>query len=151
MTNICASSVIEQLCLDVLEVKDNMLHAKISQSLSANEHHSNNFPFRMGDHVVLSTLHRQQDYKVKGKKWVAKFMPRYDGPYKITDTTPEISTVTINLPNHPNVFPTFHTSQIQPFVENDDALFLNRQLEEPAPVFVNNKEEFIIDQILDKR
>jgi hypothetical protein len=112
VADICASSIVERLCLDILEAKNNMLQAKISQSLATNEHHSNDFPFRKGDHVILSTLYRQQDYKSNCKMCVAKFMPHYNGPYEITNTAPEISTITINLPNHPNFFLTFHTSQV---------------------------------------
>jgi hypothetical protein len=41
------------------------------------------------------------------------------------------------------MFPTFHTSQVRPFVENDKELFPGCKSEEPPPVFVNDKEEFL--------
>jgi hypothetical protein len=150
-TDIRATDIIERLQLDVLEAKDNMIRAKISQSLAANEHRTDEFPFVKGGRVVLSMLHRRQDYKAKGEKRVAKFMPRFDGPYLVTDTAPEISTVTIDLPNHPNTFPTFHTSQVRPFMENDKELFPGRELDEPPPVFVEDEEEYFVDRILDER
>jgi hypothetical protein len=128
-----------------------MIRAKISQSLAVNEHCTDEFPFEKGGHIVLSTLHRQQDYKAKGEKRVAKFMPRFNGPYLVMDTAPEISTVMIELPNHPNTFPTFHTSQVQPFVENDRELFPGCELDEPPLVFVEDKEEYFVDRILDER
>jgi len=128
-----------------------MIWAKISQSLAANEHHTNEFLFVKGGQVVLSTLHRWQDYKAKGEKRVAKFMPHFDGPYLVTDTAPEISTVTINLPNHPNTFPTFHTSQVRPFMENNKELFPGCKLDEPLSVFVKDKEEYFVDHILDEQ
>jgi hypothetical protein len=65
--DICASSVVERLCLDVLEAKDNMLQAKISQFLTTNEHRSNDFPFRKGDCVVLSMLHSSKTTSLKVK------------------------------------------------------------------------------------
>jgi hypothetical protein len=37
--------------------------------------------FVVGDRVMLSTLHRRKAYMQKGDKRVAKFMPRFDGPY----------------------------------------------------------------------
>jgi hypothetical protein len=45
VTNIHAMSVIKQLELDMLELKDNLLQAKISQSLATNRHHTDHFPF----------------------------------------------------------------------------------------------------------
>jgi hypothetical protein len=81
---------------------------------------------------------------------VVKFMPCYNGPYEVTDTASEISTVTINLPNYPNSFPTFHTSQVRPFVENDKNLFPAHQLDEPVSIYVDDQEEFYIDHILDE-
>jgi hypothetical protein len=65
----------------VLEVQDNLLHVKISRSVEANKHRSLTFPFTIGSRVCLTTLHRCNEYKAKGEKCVAKFMPHYDGPY----------------------------------------------------------------------
>ena len=78
-------------------------------------------------------------------------MPRFDGPYLVTETTLEISMVTIDLSNHPNTFPTFHTSQVCPFIENNNTLFPGWELEEPPPVFVNDEGEFFVNHILDER
>ena len=76
-------------------------------------------------------LNRQWDYKLKGEKHVAKFMPHYDGPYIMTDTAAEVSTITVDMPNNPNTFPTFHTSQALLFVENDKDLFPSQEQEQP--------------------
>lgn len=65
--DIWAIDVIEHLQTDIKEAQDNFLWAKISQSLSANEHYSNDFPFKKGNKVVLSTLHRHREYKAKDK------------------------------------------------------------------------------------
>jgi hypothetical protein len=151
ITDIRATTVIEKLQQDVLEAKDNMLRAKTAQSLAVNVHRADAFPFQKNDRVLLSTLHRRQDYKAKDDKRVAKFMPRYDGPYRVTETAPEISTVTVELPNHPNMFPTFHSSQVHPFIENDPELFPARTLAKPPPVFINDEEEFFVERILDER
>ena len=78
-------------------------------------------------------------------------MPRYDGPYVITDTVPDISTVTIDLPNNPQMFPTFHTLQVLPFVENDPSLFPSHELSKPPPIIIDSEQEFFIERILDKR
>jgi hypothetical protein len=53
LEDICASDVIRWLTLDVKEAQDNMLRAKLSQSLVVNEHRTDDFPFEKGGRVVL--------------------------------------------------------------------------------------------------
>jgi hypothetical protein len=50
--------MISQIETDVAEAKDNLLQAKIFQSHYANLHRSPEIPFKIGDKVMLSTLHR---------------------------------------------------------------------------------------------
>ncbi|KAF8218785.1 hypothetical protein L208DRAFT_1347384 [Tricholoma matsutake] len=69
-------------------------------------------------------------------------MPRYDGPYIVTDTAAEVSTITVDMPNNPNTFPTFHASQALPFVENDKDLFPSQEQEQPQPVVIEGEEEY---------
>jgi len=123
VADVDAWHVICRLESDIMEAQDNLLKAKISQSIQSNKHHSLKFPFTVGSHVHLSTLHCRNEYKLKGDKCVAKFMPRFNGPYTIIDLDEDHSTVTLDLPNSPNVHPTFHTSEVLPFVESDTALF----------------------------
>ncbi|CAA7264090.1 unnamed protein product [Cyclocybe aegerita] len=146
-----AWDLIRKLETDTWEAQDNLLKAKISQSFFANKNRQLTFPFKVGDRVVLSTVHRRQEYKAPGKKRVAKFMPRYDGPYRITDVDEDHSTVTLNLPNSPNMFPVFHTSQVKPFTENDATLFPSREFEKPLPIVTENGEEYYIRDIIDER
>ena len=146
-----ASEVIERLASDTMEAKDNLLRAKTDQAISANLHRADDFPFQVGGKVMLSTLHRRHEYKSKGQHRVAKFMPRYDGPYTIVEVHAACSTVTLDMPNSPNVFPVFHSSQVKPFKPNDPLLFPSRELERPQPVIIDGHEEFIIDCILDER
>jgi len=135
-----------------MEVQDNLLKAKISQSIQSNKHCSLKFPFTVGSHVCLSMLHHQNEYKSKGDKRVTKFMPRFDGPYMIIDLDKDHSTVTLDLPNSPNVHPTFHTSEVLPFVKSDTALFPSRKFAEPIPIITSDgQEEFYIDRIIDAR
>ena len=106
-----------------MEAQDNLIGAKIDQAAYANEHRSSAFPFRIGDRVVLSTKHRRHDYKSSNHYHAAKFMPRYDGLYRIMATDEHHSTVMLDLPEKPHIFPVFHTSEVQPFTENDAQLF----------------------------
>ena len=78
-------------------------------------------------------------------------MPRFDGPFVIKNTDEKHSTVTLDLPNQPNIFPIFHTSKIRPFSENNDSLFPSRALIPPNPLIIKGQQEFFIDKIVDKR
>ena len=49
------------------------------------------------------------------------------------------------------MFPTFHTSQVLPFVENDSSLFPSRTLQQPPPVIIDSEEAYYVDGILDER
>jgi hypothetical protein len=148
--DICALDVIQRLEADINEAKDNLTATKILQSIQANNYRADNFSIKAGDHVLLSTLHRHNEYKKKGEKRVAKFMPHFNRPYNVTNTIYTHSTVTLDLPNKPHIFPTFHMSQITPFIENDNTLFPSRELSKPPPVMIDEAEEFFIDRILDE-
>jgi hypothetical protein len=151
LRDIRAEDVIRRLEDDMQEAQDNLLYAKTSQSLYANVHRADNFPLELDDRVLLSTLHRRRQYKQKGDRRTAKFMPCFDGPYTITDIDNAHSTVTLDLPQSSNVFPTFHMSQVIPFTENDADLFAARELEQPPPVIVDDEEEYYVDRIIDER
>ena len=132
----------------MLEVQDNLLKAKISQSLQAKKQQLLKFPFSIGSRVRLSTLHRRKEYTAKGEQRVVKFMPRFDGPYTIIDMDKQHSTVTLHLPNSPNIHPTFHTSEVLPYIESDTMLFPSRCFEEPNPIITNDgDEEYYIERI----
>ena len=109
--------VIRKLETDVFEAQDNLLKAKLLQAVNAKKHRTLTFPFTVGSCIGLSTLHRCTEYKAKGEKCMEKFMPHHDGPYTIVDTDEQHSTVTLDLPNSTNIFPTFHMSQVIPYIE----------------------------------
>ena len=83
---------------------------------------------------------------------MAKFMPRFNGPYTIVDIDEENSPVTLDLPNSPNIFPTFHTSVVVPYLENDMTLFLGREFCKPTPITTKEgTEEYFTRDIIDER
>ena len=146
-----AKSVIEHMNHDMWEAQDNLLKAKIAQAQQANEKCLNKFPFKISQCVWLSTLHWRQEYKSRDQKRVVKFMPRYDGPYKITKIDPEHSTMTLDVPHSPQIYPVFHISKVLPFIKNNESLFPSWVQHEPEPVSVNNNLEYVIDRIIDER
>jgi hypothetical protein len=79
-------------------------------------------------------------------------MPRFDGPYTIVSANPESSTYTLDLPEHTNVYPTFHVSELKRHVPNNAELFPSRELQRPSPIVTpKGSEEWEIEKILDKR
>ncbi len=142
-----ARAVISHIYNAVKDAKDNLLVAKITQAFESNKNRDSNktFPYKIGDSVLLSTLHRRSEYLSGNGKRVAKFLPRFDGPYPVIDTHPEASTVTLDLPNQPNVFPTFHIHLIKPFIPNDDNKFPHRA------VRVTDTSEFFVETIIDHK
>jgi hypothetical protein len=64
---------------------------------------------------------------------VAKFFPRYNGPYDIIDMHLATSNYTLELPNSPNTYPTYHTSELKLFVPNDSSLFPSHKLAQLLP------------------
>jgi hypothetical protein len=133
-----AQSLITQLHNDIAEAKDNLLQAKVFQMHFTNKNRSPEIPFNIGDQVMLSTLHRRQEFKRKGEKRAAKFFPCYDGPYDIINTHPESSNYTLELPNSPNTYPTYHASELQPFVPNDPILFPDREYNRPKLILTDS-------------
>src|ERR1700683_2226576 len=110
--------LIKTIKRDVAEAKDNLIQVKVFQTHYANLNRSPNLPFNIGDKVMLLTLHRRQEYKKKGEKQAAKFFPRYDSPYNITDVHTETLNYTLKLPNSPNMFPTYHASELKAYLPN---------------------------------
>ena len=78
-----ACIVLQRLEDNIQAAKDNLLLAKVSQAAQKNKGHSAEKPYAIGDRVMLSIFHQWRDYVQKGQNHVAKFMPRFNGPYMI--------------------------------------------------------------------
>jgi hypothetical protein len=140
-----ARALLTHLHKSLNEAKDNLLTAKISQAFEANKSRNASapFPYNVGDSILLSTLHRRKEYLSQNGKQAAKFIARFDGPYAVIDTHPSASTVTLDLPSSPNIFPTFHISLIKPFHPNNDIEYPHRA--------INDQQEFFVESIIDHR
>lgn len=138
------------MIVDVAEAKDNLLAAKVSQSHRTNALRGKQVLCKEGDLVMLSTFNRRCDYKCKGEKCVAKFMPCWDGPYQVEKTHPETSNYMLVLPNSPHAFATFHVLQLKSHCANDVSLFPGQAHAAPGPVMTNEGlEEYFINKIVD--
>ena len=101
--------------------------------------------------VVLSTAHWRCEFRAGNPNCIAKFMACFDGLFLIKSTDMKHSTVTLDLPNLPNIFPVFHTLEVWAFTENNDGLFLSKALIPPEPVNINSHQEFCINKIVDEK
>ena len=147
-----AREVVSKLHEDTEEAKDKLLMAKVQQAFHANKTRSIDYDLKIGDKVMLSTLHRRREYRNGHEGRAAKFFPRYDGPYTIIDHFPKFSTYTLEMPNSPNVFPTFHASELKPHVANDASLFPSREHARPGPIVTaKGIEEYAVERIVDER
>jgi len=147
-----AQAVLQQVQGYTWEAKDNLFRAKVDQAHQANKYRTKEDVFKVGEQVMLSTKHRRRQYTKKGDKRTAKFFPRFDGPYMITDAHPETSNYTLSMPDHSNIFPTFHASELQRFRPNNDNLFPSRRHNPPGPLVTEDGlEEFFVDKIIDAR
>jgi hypothetical protein len=98
---------------------------------------------------MLATLHRRQEYKYRGEKCVAKFFPRFDGPYTVTNAFLKTSSYTIDMPNL-EVYPTFHTSELKQYNTNDATAYPSHELAHPGPIVTpDGLEEFFVQDIID--
>lgn len=147
-----AELIISELLKDEKEALDNLLQAKVQQAHYANTYRGPEVVYVVGDKVMLSTMNRRTMFKNKAEKRVAKFFPRWDGPYTVTKTHPEASTYTLDLPNQPNVFDVFHAGKLKPYHTNDSELFPSRERSQPGPVLTEDGlEEHLIEEIIDAK
>lgn len=87
-------TVLNTVTTNVGDTKDNFLAAKVPQVHSASNSRGKKVVYELGDWVMLSTLNGR----------AAKFMPRWDGPYKVDKTHHETSNYRLILPNNPGTF-----------------------------------------------
>lgn len=145
------ADLIRLIDLNVSEAKDNLLLAKTIQAFHANQRRGPEEHFKKGDKVMLATLHCRQEYKHRSEKRVAKFFPRFDGPYSVTNSHPESSSYTLDMSNS-EVYPVFHASELKRYHPNDPVAYPSRELERPGPILTpDGLEEFLVQEIIDSR
>lgn len=147
-----ARALIQQLETDIADACDSLVLAKVNQARHANKHRGKEDAYAVGDYVMLATFHRRRDYMQKGDGRVAKFMPRYDGKYRVIAAFPDRSTYRLELPNSHGKFATFHSSQLKRYIENDPFAFPGHELSRPPPIVMENgMEEWEVESIIEHR
>jgi Chromo (CHRromatin Organisation MOdifier) domain len=145
-----AGDFIEHLQHDVEDAKDNLMLAKITQTYQQSKHCGPEPDYMINNMVMLSTKNRRQEFNKKGEKHMAKFFPRWDGPYRISDCHQSASTYTLDIKHH--TYPVFYASELKPWHANDDSLFPGRTRSQPGPIVTpNGLEEFLIQDIINSQ
>ena len=133
-----------------LAAKDNLLATKIMQAHFANKDRNGEPHYNVGNKVLLATGHWWQEYTQAKDGCITKFMPWYDGPYKVIHADPDDSTYHLQLPATSKVHPNFHVSQLRPFLPNNDEQYPRRKHVMPGPIVtVEGNTEYFIDKLLD--
>src|SRR5882757_1210766 len=107
-----ARKMIAQIEADVDEAKDALLGAKIMQAFFANRARGDEDVYLVGDKVMLATLHRRREFKAGDNTRVAKFFPRWDGPFIVTRSLAEPSSYSLGFSGSSRAFPDLHRSQL---------------------------------------
>jgi hypothetical protein len=124
-----ARSIISQIEADIAEAKDALIGTKVMQAFFTNKNRGCEEAYCVNDRVMLATLHHHREFKSADKSRVAKFFPRWDGPFTVTRSFPETSSYSLDLPNLPNMFPTYHASLLKRHNKNNASLFPSHELE----------------------
>ncbi|KNZ75142.1 hypothetical protein J132_04627 [Termitomyces sp. J132] len=127
---------------------DNLLQAKIQQAVQSNKMHLDDLPFVVGNHILVLTRDKRQQYK---SKLMAKLMPRYEGPFRITVLHPKSLNITIFCLQVAEEFVQYHTLKLLFFNENNASLFPLHEMAEPRPVFVPNTglQKYYVEKIME--
>lgn len=84
-----AQTFIETMEKETNTAKDNLLTAKLQQAHFTNKDHHPEPTFTAGEKVFLATTHWWWDCMHAKDGHITQFMPRYDGPYKVTQAHPK--------------------------------------------------------------
>jgi len=104
-------------------------------------------PFKTGSRVL-----------VIGRPYTAspgrskKLEPRWFGPFKVLAHDEDTNNYKLELPRRmARQKPYFHISSLKAYNENDPDRFASRRMDKPAPILIDNAEEWEAEQILNYR
>jgi hypothetical protein len=125
---------------------DTILESRVTQTYQANTRRRPELPYAVGDKAYLSTKNLNLP---KGR--LRKLMPKFIGPYKVTESHPNESKYTLDLPPElkaRRIHPSFHVTRLCPHNKNNDVLFPKRELCAYYDFRDAKDEEWLVDDIL---
>ena len=104
MEAVKAVGLIDWISTDMAKAKDNLMLAKVFQADQANRRHVPEDAYKVDDLVMLSTANRRKEYVSTGSGRSTKLFPQWDGPYRVVESFPQMSTYCLEIPNTPANF-----------------------------------------------
>jgi hypothetical protein len=117
----------------------------MDQTFHANRKCGESEIYAVDDRVYLSM---QNLTLPKGR--ARKLVPRYIGPYHVTEAHNKASMVTLKLPEdlkNWRVSPTFHANLVSQYIANNNDLFPKREAKSFYDFGTNTDEEWLVDEI----
>jgi len=99
--------------------------------------------YKVGDLVMLST--KDLKYQMVGRR-TEKLIERFVGPYKIKEIVSS-NVVKLELPSTVRIYLVVNVSRIRRYVKQVEG----QKKEQPAPVIIEEEEEWEVERILNKR
>lgn len=128
---------------------DAIIEARVRQTHYANQGRQEEPTLGVGDMVYLATKNLSFP---KGR--ARKLVPKFIGPYKITEAHPEVSAYTLDLPQdlrERRIHPTFHVDLLRKHEANDALLFPQREARAFYDMGIDDDQEWMVDEIVDHR
>jgi len=126
-----------------VDAQDALLAAKIDQAHHANTLQSPETHYEVGQWVLLSTvLNWRHDYMQAKDGRTVKFMPHYNGSYKVIQAFSDSSNYTLKLLTSSKVHSTFHVSLLKSFQPNNTSGLVLTDA---------GNEEYVIKKIVDQQ
>ena len=126
---------------------DHLLTARVRQTEQANKKRSVAPVYSVGGKVYLST----RDLRLpKGR--ARKLLPKFIGPFEITQVNKEGGTCTLNLPQgmkDRRIHEEFHVSRIRPYHASDADRFPGREPHRFYDFGQPDRQEWVVERILD--
>ena len=130
----------------LLAAHDAIITARINQTHHANKRRREEPDYKIGDRVWLST-----EYLAMPKGRVRKLMPKFIGPFVVTNVDKRTSNYQLELPDEMksrHIRNRFHADRLWPYLKNDESLFPGREAKYFYDYGTPEDEEWYVDAIV---
>ena len=137
---------VNQALANLEAAHDAIIESRVTQTYHANKKRRAETPFAVGDKVYLSTENLELP---KGR--ARKLMPKYIGPYEVTECHPSESRYNLELPTElkaRRIHPSFHVSRLRAYIGNDDSVFPKRDVRAYYDFGNAEDNEWLVDDIV---